>query len=482
MTFKDLKQKLAKLQGNTNTSLDILKNKPFWIWDKQEHLAKARESNQQCCANHIWGCPVKAGKERPLWDYQKLIIDTLMLQEGSFKDKHLYLLKAGGIGASETFLRIMAWLCTKDNTYSNSQMVIVTGPNWDLSIKLMKRLKQLFEPKLNIIFQDKETVCNLNGCVIESFPSNHLDSFRSLTNPAFVFCDELDFIRKSEQIDIRHICERYIPKSDPFIVLCSTPNAPGSIMESIKKEPEDTCLYRRLYIDWTYGLNKIFSPEEIAKAKMSPSWEREFCLKFSGKIGNLLSPLKIDAAIQEGEQLSKIPVNPYSLISCGVDPAFGSSAFGIVLVEHIREENKLRVIYEGNFDNHPDPQDMIDLIFEFKRKYPNLKVFCDSANRGFITSLKISLNENIHYERVEDVLPGQNICIPVNFSQQHKQMISHLAALFNDNYIGVEQRFEKLILSLKTAVVNEYSLDKDSTSYNDIFDGLRLSLRAFKIN
>ena len=37
-------------------------------------------------------------------------------------------------------------------------MVVVTGPNWDLSIKLMKRLKAIFEPKLNIIFQDKETV------------------------------------------------------------------------------------------------------------------------------------------------------------------------------------------------------------------------------------------------------------------------------------------------------------------------------------
>jgi hypothetical protein len=109
------------------------------------------------------------------------------------------LLKSTGIGASELFLRLMAWLCTKDDTYRNSQMVVVTGSNWDLSIKLMKRLKAIFEPKLNIIFQDKETVLNLNGCVIESFPSNHLSSFRSLTNPAFLLLDELDFIRKSER-------------------------------------------------------------------------------------------------------------------------------------------------------------------------------------------------------------------------------------------------------------------------------------------
>ncbi|MGA7900210.1 MAG: hypothetical protein WCA39_15255, partial [Nitrososphaeraceae archaeon] len=60
-------------------------------------------------------------------------------------------------------------------------------------------------------------------------------------------------------------------------------------MESIKKEPEETCIYKRLYLDYHYGLNGIHSTEEIEKAKKSPSFEREYCLKFSGRIGNLLS-------------------------------------------------------------------------------------------------------------------------------------------------------------------------------------------------
>jgi hypothetical protein len=43
LTFKDLKQQLAKLQSNTNQDnrLDVLRNKPFWIWNKQEHLKQA---------------------------------------------------------------------------------------------------------------------------------------------------------------------------------------------------------------------------------------------------------------------------------------------------------------------------------------------------------------------------------------------------------------------------------------------------------
>ena len=52
-------------------------------------------------------------------------------------------------------------------------------------------------------------------------------------------------------------------------------------------------------------------------------------------------------------------------------------------------------------------------------------------------SLKIAFNENPNYERVEDVSPRSNKIIPVEFSTDHKKMISHLAMLFNEEYIGI---------------------------------------------
>ena len=160
----------------------------------------------------------------------------------------------------------MAWLCVKDNSYWNSQMCIVTGPNQDIAIKL-KRLKGIFEPKLAITFQDKETVLNLNGCTIEAFPSNHLDSFRALDSPKFILLDESDMFRKSEQEHVRHVSERYIGKSNLYIVMVSTPNAPGGLFEKIEKEPEEICIYQRLLLGYTYGLDKILTREEIEKAK-----------------------------------------------------------------------------------------------------------------------------------------------------------------------------------------------------------------------
>jgi hypothetical protein len=94
-------------------------------------------------------------------------------------------------------------------------MVVVTGPNQDLAIKIIKRMKALFEPH-SITFDSKETVLNLNGCSIEAYPSNHIDAFRSLTNPKFILLEEADFFSKGEQEEVRHVAERYIAKSDPY--------------------------------------------------------------------------------------------------------------------------------------------------------------------------------------------------------------------------------------------------------------------------
>jgi hypothetical protein len=40
-------------------------------------------------------------------------------------------------------------------------------------------------------------------------------------------------------------------------------------------------------------------------------------------------------------------------------------------------------------------------------------------------------------------------------------------------------RFDKLITSLRTAVDNDGVLDKEATSYNDIFDAFRLALKFY---
>jgi hypothetical protein len=141
-----------------------------------------------------------------------------LMENHSYRHKHLSVKKATGLEVTEFFLRLMAWLCLRNDDYQNSQMCIVTGPNIDIAIKLIKRMRALFEPKLVVTFDSKETVLELNDCSIEAYPSNHIDAYRALDNPKFILINEGDFFRKSDQEDVRHVSERYIAKSDPYIV------------------------------------------------------------------------------------------------------------------------------------------------------------------------------------------------------------------------------------------------------------------------
>jgi hypothetical protein len=178
-----------------------LHNKPFWIWNIEEHKQEDIRTNGDCSFNHIIGLPTKEGLEKAMFDYEKILYDYILVNDAldhnhNFKHKHLWVKKATGLGVTEFFLRLMAWLCLRNDDYRNSQMCIVTGPNIDIAIKLIKRMKALFEPKLHVTFDSKETVLELNGCSIEAYPSNHIDAYRALDNPKFILIDEGDFFRK----------------------------------------------------------------------------------------------------------------------------------------------------------------------------------------------------------------------------------------------------------------------------------------------
>lgn len=60
-------------------------------------------------------------------------------------------------------------------------------------------------------------------------------------------------------------------------------------------------------------------------------------------------------------------------------------------------------------------------------------------------------------------------------------MLSHLHVMVNKNYLAIPSKYEKLITSIRTAYATEYNLDKEQTSYNDLFDALRLSLKGYQL-
>jgi hypothetical protein len=143
LTFKDLKKRVSlEAQHQQSKLFERLRAKPFWIWDIHEHKQEDIKTNGDCCFNHIIGLPSKDAVDQPLYDYEKIIFDSLVTQNGnvgSYNKKHLWIKKATGLGISEFMLRFMAWLCLKDNALAGSRMCIVTGPRIDLAIALIEQ-------------------------------------------------------------------------------------------------------------------------------------------------------------------------------------------------------------------------------------------------------------------------------------------------------------------------------------------------------
>jgi hypothetical protein len=501
-----------------------LRDKPFWITSEKVHKERDRTNKGDCCFNHVIGLPRKDGIEKPMFDYENLLYDALMrpgfmnnrpapetddqfhrfydncLEDRKmhnniiypFKEKHLWVKKATGLGVTEFFLRFMAWLCLRNNDYRNSQMVIVTGPNQDIATKLIKRMKGLFANH-GVYFDSKETFLELKGCSIEAYPSNHLDAFRSLTNPRFILLDEADFFRRSEQEDVRQVTERYIGKSDPFIVMVSTPNAPGGLFESIEKESPETCIYKKVFLDYAYGEGKIYTVGEIAKAKASPSFEREYNLKYLGLIGNVFSQLSIGKCTNL--EYNPDNINPNAKKSVGIDPGFGSGKFAIVVTQLVN--GRIEVIYAEEHDR-PNFIDMIAEIWNIKNKCGYISnIYVDAANPEVWEALKREFSEPFDEQNVREKIAhakrhglhieDQMFVVPTPFSTEGAQMLQHTKWLLEEtdedgnNLVAIHtERFPKLVTALRTAVANEYNLDKGQTSYNDILDAFRLSLQFYK--
>jgi hypothetical protein len=81
MAFKDLKKRISSSDQQQQTqSFDKLQNKPFWIWDQQQHRLGDIKTNGYCCFNHIIGLPTKERLEKPIFYYQKLLYEACSLQ------------------------------------------------------------------------------------------------------------------------------------------------------------------------------------------------------------------------------------------------------------------------------------------------------------------------------------------------------------------------------------------------------------------
>lgn len=478
------------------------RDKPFYIWDTEEHRREYNRTDRKCCYNHIIGLPRKQGKPYPLFDYQKRVIDVLET------NRLAAVFKARASGITELILRYMGWLCLKDDKLRGTNMILISAPAEELSISFIRRLKAHHEPYLE--FDTKEKVCILNGVRIEAFPSHNLRRLRGITDTSFVSIEESDFWNRNEEDEILSVVMPLIQKSDPYITLISTPGRLGGLMHQISQDQNSP--FSKVYIPYTDVINKLFTREEIEEAKLQPNFPREFNLQWGIGFGNCFSPVDLQKSIDLGKQYANPTFNPdcvsrpypHSLYSecdsvIGVDPGAAGSAFAICLLQLYDSKVHVCVAEQYHRPNEDVMCDRILQLLEGTRYQAN--IYIDAANQSFIRKLKsqlvrhgeqIDIEGQLQYLRkrnltgTDDVdLPKWMICVPVSFAKTGPRLLQTAVTYVQRNWVAIHPSFQELIESMQAARTkengaNDWSLDKSSHSL-DLLDAFRLCFYSFVV-
>ena len=117
---------------------------------------------------------------------------------------------------------------------------------------------------------------------------------------------------------------------------------------------------------------------------------------------------------------------------------------------------------------------------------PNSKpcylVIFPSLVGGAAATLRGGVAPSPTYLRFTDTPVSLEIITQVNHTSfTVPAALNHLENRRTLTCLLIPQQFDKLIISLRTAYAKEYTLDKEQTSYDDLLDSLRLSLKGYNV-
>jgi hypothetical protein len=318
--------------------------------------------------------------------------------------------------------------------------------------------------------------------LVSSSPVLSVKDLRGYTDVSYLFIDEGDFFEPSVNDELLHAITRYEEKSNCTTIMVSTPNRPDGLFHSIEQDPNSK--YEKIVLYYEVGVDKIYDRAEIEREKLEPEFPREYECQYLGKVGNVFTPLQLEQCINLGLQYStdKIPVSKYKLRSVGVDFGFSSSSTAIVTLEHIKTDRDIIRVIDCHLIDKGDPNHIVNLCWDIWQQYGymNTLFYVDGSMRALVNLLKIRWHETLNWD-TGDVSPELVKIIPVNFNTEHKNMLSNLHAVISKGYLAIPEKYDKLLTSLRTAHAKELTLDKEQTSYDDLLDALRLSLKAYAI-
>ena len=187
--------------------------------------------------------------------------------------------------------------------------------------------------------------------------------------------------------------------------------------------------------------------------------------------------------------------NSIKIICC--DLGWSTSIFVILVIEWNREHRQLRILH-GEEHQSPLFDFSINRVLELRKKYGNVvNIYFDATSRNeWGMSLKTKIGEVSYWPKVKQIMEDsihrnipiekRMVIVPVIFSTENKlQMSSKLQQILDNpkGLIAIPSKFDRLIISLKSAVFDQRGLlDKYSTVNDDWLDALFLATKFFRFN
>lgn len=362
-----------------------------------------QEQPQECCFNHMIGCPqkdfqleispgnvIRETEILPIFNWQEKLWRELE------KEQDNLILKAGGIGGSEFKLRQIGHHICSLRDYYNTQVPIVVGPERGLAQIMIKRFKDLFPFQI----QNDKNTCELNNTWLHVFAAKNIGSTRSLKNPRDVILEEFDYFPVNDMRNVLETVFRYLVKSGAKVTAITTPNQPFGYAYTLEENPGTMHIIK---LHYEVALGTIFSLMMIELQRLKFGFEREFCLMYGGTTGNYFNPADIDATVDEYEL---IPHKETTNIM-GIDSGWKTSYFAIMIMSFIA--GKLYVMYVNRW-KRPHPDFMVNTVASLKRDWFVYKILTDGSDPQFIYRLK---------DRFKDSVPIQYAKNPDNAYDYH---------------------------------------------------------------
>lgn len=392
----------------------------------------------------------------------------------------------------------MGYLALSGDTYRARRFVIVTGPKVKIAWDLIRRMKYLYQEY--ILEDSRLDSLVLNGVTIEAFPSNTI-SMRGYEDFKFILLDEADFFEPSEQEEVMAVARGYIAKTNPWIVMVSTPHEPNSLFHRIEqmKSDEEAGFIRLQYL-YQRGIGKIYEKAELEKEKEQPYFKREYEGQYSYGVGTLFS----EASILECERLGREidtriqhirpSIRDATRKSLGIDVGYGSSRTAFVLTEYV--DGVIRIELSEQF-TRPDFDAMVRRAYDLVRQHSldngTNKVFVDGSAPEFIKSFKRLIGEEPNYINLVALAKQSDTelyhlmnVVPVNFSQLNQAMLDNTKKIVDRHVLAINpdasQGHIDLLTDMRIAKnkPDSFKLDKSAENKMDLFDALRLALEYYK--